>query len=146
MKLELKHIAPYLPYGLKLIHNQIGDSELSKMTISNLETVVDMVNRNVENKAMFPILRPLSDLTKEIEVNGEKFVPIERILRTYRKEFGFDYCTINDFEIWALDADAKPTDETMTLNDYLKLFKYHFDVFGLIEQCLAIDINTIENR
>jgi hypothetical protein len=24
-----------------------------------------------------PILRPLSDLTKEIEVNGEKFIPIE---------------------------------------------------------------------
>lgn len=68
------------------------------------------------------ILRPLSDLTKEIEVNGEKFVPRSKF-------FG------------------NPLDYIITKNSYevvQQLISWHFDIFGLIDAGLAIDINTLK--
>lgn len=38
-------------------------------------------NTIVDNEGRVPILHPLSDLTKEIEHNGEKFVPIVELAR-----------------------------------------------------------------
>jgi len=76
MELELKHLAAYLPYGLKIQGQTHG--EIQEMT--GLNSGVVMINHNTKGWADFydikPILRPLSDLTKEIEINGEKFVPI----------------------------------------------------------------------
>ena len=65
-KLELKHLAPYLPYGLNGIH---GDKRID---FNSANIWVFTLNAK-------PIFRPLSDLTKEIEHNGEKFVPMEVI-------------------------------------------------------------------
>lgn len=144
MKLELtiKHIAPYLPYGLELIYRQIGDSSTIKMTVRDIETVIMMVNRNVENKAMFPILRPISDLTKEIEVNGEKFVPYKKLDWGYCNgdaEFGnVVYCAYGESPKTAINV-------LDYINDYFQLLQWHFDVFGLIEQGLAIDINNLND-
>lgn len=67
MKLELKHLAPYLPYGLKLVYLDGSIRDLIYLDLQSLSRI------GIYCK---PILRPLSDLTKEIEVNGEKFVPI----------------------------------------------------------------------
>jgi hypothetical protein len=154
--LELKHITPYLPYKLKCLYshtNKIG-------TISKINTIGDgFDNDNIklsidyldsEHIWMFkPILRPLSDLTKEIEIEGEKFVPIDRILDNHSfvsdihiskfrkfkiiqeqihilkdiKELGYRYC-----DYWFLQY----------------LLEWHFDVFGLIEKGLAVDINTLK--
>ena len=78
------------------------------------------------------ILRPLSDLTKEIEVNGERFVPIDWLEKNI--------------------PPSKKHSNTVTFTngyiemcyyvEYQKLFEWHFDVFGLIPQGLAIDYNT----
>jgi hypothetical protein len=134
MKLELKHLAPYLPYGLKAI-----DSD------GNIDIVTCIDIEEIDGYEIKPILRPLSDLDKEITHNGESFVPLNKIFRSYYSDYGFDFCAINNFEAWALDEDGHPTDETMTLNDYLLFFEWHFDVFGLIDNGLAIDINTLKS-
>ena len=85
MKLEIKHIAPYLPYGLKAKFQSINKKTCRKYVIGTISAMYsdcsiccyDTVNATPDN--FKPILRPLSDLTKEIEVNGEKFVPVKKI-------------------------------------------------------------------
>ena len=42
-----------------------------------------------------------------------------------------------------LDKSIKEIQEPK--NDYEKLFEWHFDIFGLIEKGLAIDINTLSD-
>lgn len=90
------------------------------------------------------ILRSLSDLTKEIEHNGEKFVPIDYINGEFRLEIP------NKIELqnWVKNISIHfVLAEWVGIEDLYKLFKllfqWHFDVFGLIDRGLAIDINTI---
>ena len=86
-----------------------------------------------------PILRPLSDLSKEIEVNGEKFKPSFVLSRDYKNAEEFIHLIITEKE----EDYYKDILSHMPLCIAQKLFEYHFDVFGLIEKKLAIDINTI---
>lgn len=125
-KLTLKEIASYLPYGLKFTVNypdgSIGQNE---MTILNIMNFVD------ETTSGKIILRPLSDLTKEITVNGETFVPLVTLYNSdyYRKgmnEVISNVMHLKNQIFW-----------------YSRLFEWHFDVFGLIKKGLAIDINTL---
>jgi hypothetical protein len=177
MKLELKHLSPYLPYGLRIRGNTHGE-------IAELTTLSD-ISVNIKGRSLSygmwadifeikPILRPLSDLTKEIEHNEDSFTPIIELLQI-NHELVFNYRIENElgkelFEheinggcivwddvnrrnaftyskegldhsfLWTYDGDE------MTVNQYdlfQKLFEWHFDVFNLIPQDLAIDINTL---
>lgn len=125
-KLELKHLVGYLPYGAK-----IEDYE-PKFTIFELK------GHNIEYCIKYnlkPILRPLSDLTKDIEVNGEKFVPIESLY--YLKPFECSYLEMQE-HIIGLDIEETPYWLVQ------KLYEWHFDLHSLIEKNLAIDINNIK--
>ena len=137
MKLELKHIAPYLPYGLEFEIN-IFDQAMKKgimVGANSKEIEFSEIRKTITESFTYdlciPLLRTLSDLTKEIEHNGEKFVPIERIKESQRHLF------------FRNDIDA-PLDG-LQFSEIQKLFSWHFDVFGLIEQGLAIDLNTVKN-
>lgn len=133
MKLELKHLAPYLPYGLEVIYTHTKE----RGSIRNLYDIEEYNDIKLginwlygEHIWMFkPILRPLSDLTKEIEVDSE--------LTTISKD--------NTWGRFDEIATLKPHQlRFIQLREYELLLEYHFDVFGLIEQGLAIDINTLE--
>jgi hypothetical protein len=146
MELEVKHLSPYLHYNLKFVFSNIQNPTLSYHLVSvgkiqcghtlNLKENTEIYY--VQKKYIKPILRPLSDLTKEIEVNGEKFVPF--------KWFNFINSDI-DFEtqIIALSNDIRWLNSTYYVI-IEKLFEWHFDVFGLIEKGLAIDINTLKQQ
>lgn len=127
MRLELKHLAPYLPYGLKVLANQ------RQRTLHGISQDVAYLYYNGLKPYFFkefkPILRPLSDLTKEIEVNGERFVPF--------KWLGWNNCL--DLRDIIEDKDF----QNISFEDAQKLFSLHFDIFNLIPQGLAIDINTL---
>ena len=124
MKLEQKHLAPYLPYGLKI---KVIDTNFYKYDVMTLCDKSGLSNIGLsdlldEPQDFKPILHPLSDLTKEIEVNGEKFVPRDKFY-------------------------GNPLDYKILDNNYnvvQKLLEWHFDVFGLIENGLAVDINTLK--
>ena len=88
-KLELKHLAPYLPYQLECY----GASEIwhleglshRKIWIKNSRGFQTMDYGDFEADYSI-LLHPLSDLTKQIdcpEVMGEKFVPAERLFELY---------------------------------------------------------------
>jgi hypothetical protein len=149
MKLELKHLADYLPYRLKLLDEkaEINDNIFTLESITIHETVSDNDgNCDILFTEIKPILRPLSDLTKEIEVNGEKFVLLSSLEETFRP-------STRDLSIFlfngkiCIDIETENYSQTIDLFDGFliiqKLLEWHFDIYGLIENGLAIDINTI---
>jgi len=129
-KLELKHIAPYLPYKLMIrYHNKTIVMNAGGGSASNWIGIQAVIYRHVNNCK--PILRPLSDLTKEIEVNGEKFTPMIEL----------DYQNTNNSWLFVVRALIEGE---VRYSRILKLLEWHFDIFGLIENGLAIDINTLK--
>lgn len=122
MKLELKHLAPYLPYGLNIASKSIDKSE-GILSIYKIE-INENNDRGIENVLFganqIPILRPLSGLKQH-----ECYTSLSNNLRFNVDILGF------------------PNYLDLKVNDYNVLLENHFDVFGLIEQGLAIDINTL---
>ena len=130
MKLELKHLAPYLPYGLKM---QVKHSSLeySVMTLCDKTGLSNIgISDVIDDIECFkPILRHLSDLT-------------ENEIRIMKNEFGCSYSKQEGLHFYYYEIGV---------NDYLesgydatnKLLEWHFDVFELIPKGLAIDINIL---
>ena len=99
---------------------------------------------NVKTDKLKPILHPLTDLTKEIEHNGEKFTPYIELLRM--SYFNVDDMTqdeLNDYK----DAYSSNVDPMLIpFLDGLKLIEWHFDLFNGIESGEAIDVNTLDEN
>lgn len=85
------------------------------------------------------ILRPLSDLTKPIEYNGDKFVPMDNI----NKKSG-DKLTHQEWVYFTETIYNKKGYDNIQHWIYQDLIKWHFDVFSLIDNNLAININDIK--
>ena len=152
--IELKNLAPYLPYGLKGICTEeftgietvYGISYYKDSSDIYLITSFD----DLDIEYFKPILRPLSDLTKEINYGLSTYA------FTYLFEIGDCDGCVFEFEhgniktIKALENISKYN----SYNDinYLPnavvnmMYEHHFDVFGLIEKGLAIDINTLNQE
>jgi hypothetical protein len=139
-KLTIEHLAPYLPYGVYVYHE---DQE------SKTDLVIGVYNNTIDFETWSPVrpyldeyklvLRPLSDLTREIEHDGEKFVPIE-----YLKEHAV--CDAERDYLDYAEKNITRNPEKTKFGPYRviqKFFEWHFDVFGLIDKGLAIDINTL---
>ena len=135
MELELKHLAPYLPYGLKV---ETSDRttfsyvrelvyELTGQEFVQTQISINMIEGSAGQHRL--ILRPLSDLTKEIEHNGEKFAPYIKLVN---EGHGYLWGKLKTYNMDAVDYGCVQ-----------KLFEWHFDVFGLIENNLAINKNTL---
>ena len=111
-----------------------------------------------------PIIRQLSDLTKPIEHNGEKFVPIVELAKiswiTEYVNFKFQslkedsvFIAFSDKKnVFGYDSnaqsffgglDGKPCSVVNQLQLFQKLIEWHFDIAGLIEKGEAIDVNTL---
>lgn len=154
MKLELKHLVPYLPYGVEIYKwdagyekpvnkchligidgNEIIVSSYDFKSIHCGEKIFTRPKMNTSLSITKLVLRPLSDLTEEIEHNGKKFKPLDIIseIFDYNDEwFGWD-TFIKTYNMKMIDYDV-----------IVKLIEWHFDVFGLIDAGLAININTIK--
>ena len=121
-KLELKHLAPYLPYGLKMYSENLkGDNVYQwKLKPEHIEDALAFQNK--------PILRPLSDLTKDS--HSIKL---------------FELCgNIDENLDYLCEFNGDLTNTSLSFRATQYLFLYHFDVFGLIPEGLAIDINTLK--
>lgn len=101
--LELKDICGYMPYGLMQKHYK----NVCPFAVEIKSHIGGYVFLKIPPKHGKPLLRPMSDLTKEITHEGERFVPTlaldklncfpvsdtEKALRYYDKlnEWMFDY-------------------------------------------------------
>ena len=120
MKLELKHLAPYPP-TLKLIWQDVQCS-FEGVDYTSGKVILERVDVSLKN--VKPILRPLSDLTED----NADFLSSDTYLNLCEEGSGDG---LNYFYL--------------KYNETTELFKRHYDVFGLIEKGLAIDINTLNN-
>ena len=127
MKLELKHLAPYLPCNLEIARLTYEDEYKNKEY--NLST--ENINEILQYRNLKPILSPLSDLTKEdlIEELGTTISHLDWV--TEEREYWIRFYSHNH---WL---------NNIPYEIYSYLIENHFDVFGLIPQGLAIDINTL---
>jgi len=146
MKLELKHIVGYLPYGLEFTtsKHQIRYGECDILKMNGLSIDVDG-KLNIEflhdDDLLFsnnlntvkPLLRPLSQLTEEIDQNG--------IGINVYDEISSEYPNCNGFKDWVsiYSMEHKICDSLAEYCCVKLLEKYHFDIHGLIEVGLAIE-------
>ena len=169
MKLELKHLAPYLPYDIKFTQNEMEYTAFGYATSwynENGSTYIKgryLIPSKVYPDNVFthsfiidcikPILRPLRDLTIEIEHNGEKFIPIDWF-KPDDSEMSCNFLQERDKElieailhISMYDISVYEGNIDINLLPYFvmeKLFEWHFDILGLIIEGLATDINTLK--
>lgn len=169
-KLELKHIVPYLPYGLKYcrVHQSPIDLTEKIEFVGEVSTKGDEhnINNNLLCEYLYmkylPILHPLSDLTEDIEHNGGKFVPIIELAKVFHiaKSATTHFSNVRNLGFYGASVNCHVENDdgrfayyqikngefvlSNTFEEVQKLLEWHFDVFGLIENGLAIDINTLE--
>ena len=124
-QIELKELAAYLPYGLKIktIYGEVETMEL----LGDNDIVTDKDEYSFVS--INPILRPLSALKEPIEHEGEKFVPIDKLIELYG---------------YTLETDeSKQLLEPITLELYIlirQLLEWKFDCFSLIKDNLAVPV------
>ena len=190
-----EYMAMSMPYGLKLMQlrkhyptpqkdrvvtlDGIADicgllpSDIYNNEIINYYTVfyrVDESTSGSDSDTQFiPIVRPLSDLIKEIEHQGDKFVPIVELAKIaeesnikildYKQKdsvFGVKYISEEGIECVFAFHEEGQVFAIYSINDRLfdncmyqlqlfqQLLKWHFDLFGGIESGEAIDVNTLD--
>jgi len=143
-KLELKHLAPYLPYGLRIICiDHIGNEMIKDYpTLLGIDCEKESLKVGSETwrelDGYKPILHPLLDLTKKIEIDGNKFTPLKVLLNACMKGGEQEQNMLKGISSKGLFLKTAPYWVVQLL------FEWHFDVFGLIEKDLAIDTNTLE--
>lgn len=136
MELELKHLAAYLPYYIDVLNLRTGN-------VACLNSHYDGSDEKDESIWMFKlILRPMSDLTKEIEHNGERFVPIKWLNSNKSVTLVSGRYTNGNEVVF----NTRVNSSNIRFWEYCiieKLLSWHFDIFNLIPSGLAVDVNSI---
>jgi hypothetical protein len=122
-KMEREKIIPYLPYNLQLWH--IKNKCAYPLVVGNTSISLRGGLRidEYESEGCKPILRPISDLDGEYLSNSNLDL-LDQIKLDDLRDKSILFCNL-EYHLAC------------------HLFKNHFDVFGLIEEGEAIDINTL---
>ena len=123
MKLELKHLAVYFPYAIKLLYCDASTIERLIAISDNDKIYTDLAQDNCSEDFLpisdyKPILRPMSDLPKFID----EISPVHNF---------------SNIEI-LMKAPL-----TSSYEVFERLVELHFDVFRLIDIGLAVDVNSL---
>ena len=129
MKLEIKHLAPYLPYGLKAKFQSKNKKTCRKYVIGTISVMYsdcsiccyDTVNATPDN--FKPILRPLSDYA---DINSDAMNSLNCDMS--------EQINLNEFAIGYICLGS------LYQSTYDLCLKNHIDVFGLIDQGLALPL------
>lgn len=160
MNLELKHLAAY-DYRCKLkikdddgvfFEDYIKTVNIKHETIEINEGWTFDFSNGEHWGIVFPLLRPLSNLTKEIEIDGKKFVPIVELAKLAYPDLAWEFDRTRAISEWNSERAYfffnKNSFFACFFNNsipnqlvlFQKLFEWHFDIFGLIDQGLALPL------
>lgn len=160
-KLEIKELAVYVPYGLKAemldykidyVGKQydeiVGFHQWDKLSKYWSALTIGGSKPNIER--IKPILRPLSDLDK---LDGD-FATSHSICKVLGNGEDYGKVTIYHFDgEVTIEIETNSSMVGYELLDFAttqlvreELLKSHYDIFGLIEAGLAIDINTLNKE
>lgn len=126
-QITIEELSAYLPFKVKVKNTFTGTiSTLRGISDrNNVMTYGDLCIGNFDTIKL--LLRPLSQLTTEIEVNDEKFVPIERLEELYQ-QLGYD-----NYSFYFIMSYPK----RLPYEIVQFLLSLHFDIFGLLNRNLA---------
>lgn len=135
--LTIKELAPYLPYGLKVLSE--------RGSVYELDIYYNMMGNGIEKRDLYsvlengmkPLLRPLSYITEQIEHNGERFVPIDKFeLEGYVIGYNGFSITIGQEEGYSFGYAIDVYNQIIQ-----KLHEWHFDTSNLLGRGLALPID-----
>ncbi len=135
MELEVKHLAPYLPYGLKLVFENypLHTKDCPHVRILELDCGHDF-NLYLQRGHIKPILNPkthIHNLQHEILIRWGGGLA-DRAKSEWLK-------TMTDDMLYSAYNSLR--------YDFIEFMaEHHIDIFGLIPARLAIDINTLNNK
>jgi hypothetical protein len=156
MKLELRHLAPYLPYGLRYTFDN--------HKYWKIDTLIDPTSpkydfgtlvRAGKEELLYPISvewdDPKNGLTSGFKFDNINFKPILRPISDLDGKLGWinkmsqevNHSISFDNGLFSDSMADEFTIEWIPKICFEWLIKNHFDVFWLIPAGLAIDINTI---
>ena len=129
MKLEIKYLAPYLPYGLKAKFQKKNKKTCRKYVIGTISAMYldcsiccyDTVNATPDN--FKPILRQLSDYA---DINSDAMNSLNCDMS--------EQINLNEFAIGYICLGS------LYQSTYDLCLKNHIDVFGLIDKGLALPL------
>ena len=130
-------MAMSLPYGLYCSVSN-GKVNYNCVRQTNVNYALEFHDKLIVS---CPILYPLSDLTKEIQHNGLKIVPLSEIIEDERCN-----SDIQHLSRMILNLDIKDLCLNYPFWVVQKLVEWHFDVAGLIEKGQAENINTLPSN
>ena len=167
-KLTLPILAGYLPYEVKAIATEEIDLEMITVEKGDIMILGGVVPKNKDwyfpdgngdqiegaificgegyihsTESFKLLLRPLSSLTKQIEHNGEMFVPIEYFEIGDDSDDEIDYGKGNVKMIGLLKDMARHNFIQTSYMPYgviKKLLEWHYDIFGGIEAGWALNL------
>jgi len=135
MKLELKYLATYIPYNLKILHSANKVDTMASITNLAIHTTIGHTLNHFAFLEFKLILKPISFLKKDKEVLDNL---AKKLSEAKTSIYGFE-----SSKKWILEV-IKDEDAT-ALPFFLTelLISQHYDVFGLIEEGLAVDMNCL---
>ena len=144
MKLELKYLAPYLPYKLKITfegdeheHELVG-LDITSNGVKLLSPFSNYGSSSLEESK--PLLHPLSRLTEPVLKYGKR---IRDLGSPYDRPGSEYFELVRRVELSEKYNTPTPNEPYQTIVGTIehwfveKLLEWHFDVFGLIEKGLA---------
>jgi hypothetical protein len=151
MKSETYYLAQYLPYKMQLKCSGIfRPNQREKPLIQGADaTLTGDLYADIENKtydavgSFKPMLRPLTDVFKNIEHDGKWFVPAKVLWSVdAEEEHRFDvFGALPDYWCASMACLMHNLNET-GFGDIQRLLEWHFDVFGLHGAGMAEVLNA----
>ena len=126
-----------LPYGLYCSVNN-GKVNYDCVRQNNVDYALEFHDKLIVS---YPILYPLSDLTKEIQHNGFEIIPLSEIIEDERCN-----SDIQHLSRMILNLNMKELCLNYPFWVIQKLIEWHFDIALLIEKKEAININTLSKN
>jgi hypothetical protein len=141
MAIELKHLAPYLPYKLKVKHgDDLKTMNTGQGSSKHWIGIGSVVKWHDQIQAhCHPVLYPLSMWNKECEIHGDTFVPYDRLKDVVGMEHWGRICEY----MVGIEDNVKVLTTDLPYWYIENLIKWHFDVFGLIDEGKAIDKSKV---
>lgn len=138
MKLELEHLDKRLHCGVFCLvasekYNYDG------MTIQLTPPI--LLDWYKKENSLKPILLPLSDLTKEITHKGETFIPIKELHSRFENVY---FETGYGGKLMVKGKNENYISHIRMTSVINQLLEWQFDLDELIQNNLAIDVNTLE--
>jgi hypothetical protein len=130
-KITLKELAAYLPYGVKV--SKIHVLDIGK-GIGSIHHMLTTKNNNYK-----PILRPIAEVENDIIHNGYTLNVLDIMNRFWEVEW---LGATEKFELHEGGLNIILSPEELPYDLVQILLSYHFDVFGLISDNLAIPVTN----